>query len=749
VKRSLAVILIASAVVSGVVALIGSLDVRESTGDSHPLRAKRVVVFSMPGVTWSNVRHASMPTFHKLMREGATAALAPRSASVRPSAERGFLTLGAGNRGAAANESSSAQLAYRSDEEVAPGVDAARMFHELTGRTVSGAVVHLGVPELQGRQDSEYHGAVVGALGSALVASGKRVGVVSAADQTIEIDDAHPPSGASALAVVDEHGQVRTGVMRGLVAAGGGGAFGVRTDRRAFREAARTVMDGSDVVLLEAGETLRADEFAKRAEPDRARQLRKLALGRTDGLLRDVWNAIGPRDLLLVIAPSSSSADPQEHLTPIVAWGAGTHPGELVSATTHRAGTVTLTDVAPTILTLFGIESPSSMSGRPIRQVESGAVRPLVHDELDQRSVFREGFVPGVFYSFVALFVLLFLLVALVFLLRLPLQAPLVGVCYLILALPLATFILSAVPLWKIGVIPAHVTLWSVAIVIAGAGWLVPGPRWTGALPLLVATASFVSVVLVFGGALLSNAVFGNSVLAAGRFYGIPNTGSALFFGASVLTVTGLGELWTYARRRAFLVAALVVVLVLTGFPMFGADVGGLLTGVAAGAVIVLAARGGRIPWRTLVVVMVVAGGVTLLVAYLDSLRALDQQTHLGRFASELFSGGGTASTTIMRKAQQAFASLSFSRFTYAVPFGVAALAVMMRRPRGPLRDVLATHRLFRAGLIGLLVAGVLGFALNDSGVAIPALLLGQAVPLVVLLGLDHMRSRSGFELDG
>jgi hypothetical protein len=57
----------------------------------------------------------------------------------------------------------------------------------------------------------------------------------------------------------------------------------------------------------------------------------------------------------------------------------------------------------------------------------------------------------------------------------------------------------------------------------------------------------------------------------------------------------------------------------------------------------------------------------------------------------------------------------------------------------------MSTHRVIRAALAGLIVAGILGFAVNDSGVAVPALLLGQAVPLVVLLALDH-RAGSGVD---
>ena len=772
-RRSLSVVLLATVVVSFVVALVGSFLTRPSQGTTHALRPSgvgRVVIFTIPGVSWRDILEEGLtrrerpeaeigsaqpfavqglPTFGRLIREGASAALAPRTASVRPSATRGYLTLGAGNRAAASNGSADAEEAYEKREQIPPGVQADSALYAQLGRARSGALVHLGVPELQARQDSQYHGAVVGALGEALSRAGVQRGVVSAADRALVGEPPATRRGAPVLALTDQMGTVDRGALRGLVDLAPGRPFQVDTDASVLLREASRALEKVRVLLIEPGTTLRADQFSTEAFPDAARRWRTEALRQTDSILDLLVRELGPDDLLLVVGSSSSERSKQEHLTPVIAWGSGVDPGELISATTHRPGIVTLTDVAPTVLDAVGVERPASMSGRPIRRVDSDADRPRVHDELDEQSVFRERFVPTVFYSFVTLFVILFLLVALVFLFRLSFQRPLVAVCYLILALPLATFVLTLVPLWRMGEAAAHLTLWALAIVIAGAGLLITGPRWAGAIPLLLSTAVVIGTILLTGGHLLVNAVFGNSVLAAGRFYGIPNTGSALFFGAGVLSLAGIAELWPALRSRLAIGLGLAAVLVLTGFPSFGADVGGLLTGFAAAAVIVLTARGERVAWRRVLLALVAAALVTLLVAWLDSLRAIDQQTHLGRFVEELFSGRGTAFTTVSRKATQSWASLSFSRFTYVVPLGIAALAVLLRRPRGPLRDVLLTHRVFRAGLAGLMVAGVLGFAVNDSGVAVPALLLAQAVPVFVLLALDHVRSSSGFELDG
>ena len=50
----------------------------------------------------------------------------------------------------------------------------------------------------------------------------------------------------------------------------------------------------------------------------------------------------------------------------------GLEPGLLESATTRRAGVVQLSDVAPTVLDLFGLDVPTEMEGRPMRRSGTG-----------------------------------------------------------------------------------------------------------------------------------------------------------------------------------------------------------------------------------------------------------------------------------------------------------------------------------------------------------------------------------------
>jgi hypothetical protein len=67
------------------------------------------------------------------------------------------------------------------------------------------------------------------------------------------------------------------------------------------------------------------------------------------------------------------------------------------------------------------------------------------------------------------------------------------------------------------------------------------------------------------------------------------------------------------------------------------------------------------------------------------------------------------------------------------VPIGVLAAFVIVKAPE---RVSALRHRMppLDACLIGLAAAAVLGYALNDSGIAVPGVMLGVLTPALVYL---------------
>jgi NAD/NADP transhydrogenase beta subunit len=86
--------------------------------------------------------------------------------------------------------------------------------------------------------------------------------------------------------------------------------------------------------------------------------------------------------------------------------------------------------------------------------------------------------------------------------------------------------------------------------------------------------------------------------------------------------------------------------------------------------------------------------------------------------------GWSAFETVVVRKIQANLSVLTSSVWTLMVPLALAVAAYLLWVAPGRLRR-LRDEPALRTALPGLGVAGVLGFALNDSGIAVPGMMLG------------------------
>jgi hypothetical protein len=182
-------------------------------------------------------------------------------------------------------------------------------------------------------------------------------------------------------------------------------------------------------------------------------------------------------------------------------------------------------------------------------------------------------------------------------------------------------------------------------------------------------------------------------------------------------------------------------VTVVDAAPMLGDDAGGLLTLVPVFAVVLWLTSGRRLRVRTLIGAGAAAVAVLVAATAADLARPPSARTHLGRFASDLLRGGGSAGTAGDLVARRWAANLH----TYVDPgqVGIVAIAVgllvglAMRRWRW----LLPLGSPERAVVGGALAVGLLGNVLNDSGSVVTALPFAAIGPFLVLLGIDRFRA--------
>ncbi|MEA2718035.1 MAG: hypothetical protein QOI99_2352, partial [Actinomycetota bacterium] len=309
-------------------------------------------------------------------------------------------------------------------------------------------------------------------------------------------------------------------------------------------------------------------------------------------------------------------------------------------------------------------------------------------------------------------------------------------------AFPLATFLFRAVPFAPaMGGAGVAVLLALDAAVVA----LAVRARRHPLSPLAWVMGATVVVLVadVATGARLQTAsILGYSPHTAARFYGLGNSAFAVLAGASILAAALHLEHAPRRREAVVAVAALfALVLVADGAPSLGDDVGGILTLAPVFALALVAFSGRRLTWRAVaaalaVTVVVLGGAVTI-----ELLRPPEARTHLGRVVADTLAGRGQLSTTLARKAEANLRVLRSSVWAWVVPIVAAfvfGLLVWLTR----IEDLLPARSPLRIGVAAAAAAGILGFAVNDSGVVVTALVLVFVAPVLTLVALDAGRGR-------
>jgi hypothetical protein len=259
-----------------------------------------------------------------------------------------------------------------------------------------------------------------------------------------------------------------------------------------------------------------------------------------------------------------------------------------------------------------------------------------------------------------------------------------------------------------------------------------------GVGPLVLALAAIVGLLLVdivTGARLQFNTVFGYSPTVAGRFAGIGNLAYSQLSAAALLLACLLA-FRIGGRRGAIAAAALLGVAILVdGMPIWGSDIGGVLSMVPAYGIAVSGLMGWRIRIRTVLIGVGATLAALVVFTLIDLSRPKDHQTHLGRLVTTTREEGFHSFWIVIeRKLSENFGVLFSSPWTVMVPIVIAGIAYIIWRAPGRLRALHERIPPMRWALISLAVLAVLGFSLNDSGISIPGVMLGVLTPVMIVI---------------
>lgn len=702
----LAVAGLAVTLVAGAGPAVAGPNVGPVTGSADTATEGQVVLLGTAGVRWSDVT-AATPALAGLAEEFALGDAAVRSVRQVTCPADGWLAVSAGTRAADLEQPDSSCRTL-----AGPDADG----------TVPGWTDYLTAASADG------YDAIPGLLGDRLAEAGLGVRSIG-------------PGAAIATAT-------SSGTVVGTWSALPADAADLRT------EVADALASGSRLVVVDLG-SVRTDGASLDEVDER---LAAALAGVDDASTSDAT----------VVVTSLADRDDTPALQLAAVRGPGVEATLATSNSTKQDGLVVGTDVVATVVHALGLPD-DGMVGAPLvstRSAPADRVAALVDTAL-HASVARP-LVPLFYLGLVLLNIALYAGVAFG-LARTPGRraigerrrtATLRGVRLVALAVgavPVGLLTANLVPWWRAGVPALALAAATLAVVAALVALALLGP-WRravlGPAGIVAAVTSLVIVVdVATGGRLQISAIIGSPTLAAGRFYGFNNTAFALATAATLFAVTALVDPWVRAGRRGPAAAVVAVtglgLTVLDGAPDLGADFGGPPAVIPAFTVLALLAGGARVTWRRAGWVLAGAVAVTAAFAGLDWLRPADQRTHLGQLVQTVIDGG--LWDVIARKASANLHIIDNNRpltlLTLAgVAFVVAALVRPVRRlvlspdggrygwlSRGTALGAITTAAPMLAPcLVATATALLIGFAMNDSGIAIPALGVSITVPLLI-----------------
>jgi hypothetical protein len=477
-----------------------------------------------------------------------------------------------------------------------------------------------------------------------------------------------------------------------------------------------------------------------------------------DHQLSAIAAGLSPGTLLLVTAPGAAAgtghgavpAGPP-HLMSVVVSGPGFAGGVLESSATRRPGIVALTDLTPTVAAWLGVAIPAGTVGARITRGDRGDLASTVtaliaRDRAEQVWMSVHGWF---FVGYAVAGALAFGLPALIFWGPAEERRRRRARCWRIAgvvttSVPLASYLANLAPWWDwpdpawwLGGMTAAWTL-VVAAAAASGPWrrdpLGPFGAVCGATLLLLA------VDVMTGSRLQLDAPFGLSLLVSGRFYGIGNDALGVYCVAALVAAAWLATVASRAHRTgpplvlAAAVGALAVVA--SGWPGFGAKVGGTIALVPCLVLLAAWFAGARVGRRWALPVAVSGVIVFLVFAVISYLLPGAGVSDMGAFAGNLVHGRG--GELLERKIDSNVGSLTLNLFSWLIPVAAVAAAAALWRPAAlRLRTLAAAFAalpvLSVLAWIAWLVL-VIGWFADDSGVVVPAVALPFAVPLTIAM---------------
>mgnify|MGYP003730936325 CR=1 FL=1 len=694
-------------------------------------RGKAVIVF-IDRVSLDDIIEAEMPNLDHLISFGGIGLMTTNTGGSR-SQRDAYLTMGASARAIGSEKSI---LSLNATEKYHDTL-ASDLYRCITGGTCQDtAVVNLGIPQIIRNNESKPHTVKIGALGTALRDAGLIPAVIGNCDTPSELKRYLPgflmdDRGIVPLGYVDsdylEHDPLRP--------------FGIKTNYEILIERTEDLWDKCDVLAIQLGDTSRAEDFRYEASDKMNKAYKRLALEEGDAFLGRLLDKLNlDTDMIIVLSALNPASDLSENnrLSPVIIAGRGFCKGLLSSASTKRKGIVTNMDIGPTVLGFFGMDKLAVQNGSPIAALpDSGTLEDLFRFNKRLVEIYNQrGFL-------LRSYVLAQIVVMIGALLIILYNRRYIGLVYagvfFLLCIPVSYLLL---PLFhRPELAGSFILSWLLSAVLTVVLYFFRTNTIKKIMVISIATAGSIILDQLAGGPLIKGSPLGYDAISGARFYGIGNEYMGILLGA---VCAGCGAMLESGDRTLHRAAILLPLLTLTvmGYPSYGANVGGTVSAGLAFASLYVLARKGRISLRHVLPIGLFAGAAVTLIFFIDSVRAVDSQSHLGQTISLIQANGIYELFNIVyRKVSMNIKLFKYTIWTRVFLLSLISMVILLFRPIGIVKNTAKQYPMAIKGLTAGIIGSIAALLTNDSGIVAAATTMVFTAPPFILLVCDCLRA--------
>lgn len=702
----------------------------------------KVILVIMDRIGWKDIHQAHTPNLDKLMEMGAVGLMTTNTGGSL-SQSNAYLTLGTGARVTGATGSQTAFFYSHRYQ----GEEIENLMYQIAGvRMAEGSIANPSIAKLYRENAKRPYTVIIGALGTALRDGGVKVAVLGNCDNYKRREDDGEGKNFLVSMMMDDRGIVPMGdISHSLIAEDPYWPMGIRTDYDKMLEAFKDLDGKAQIIAMQLGDTSRAEDFRHQSMDSRIGHHKRRALEEGDRFIGKLLEHFDVhRDYMMVLTPVGPAEEigNNNRLTPIIVAGKGIKGDWLTSGSTHREGIVTNLDVGVSILNYFEISPLQGQSGAPIYSVVNGKGR-------DEILTFNNKLVeiynqrPFLIKSYVYTIIPILALAALFLLFKRK---------YLKWIRPMLLFIMNIPFVYLILPILHQPTLFSTAVIAATMTVLLTASMcrlFKSTIDRIMIISGITVVALILdqwlGMRLIQSSPLGYDVIAGARFYGMGNEYMGVLVGAICCAGAAINERFSKQEKliKAFMLVIGLVVLYTMVSPNLAANVGGTIALFVAISSTALLIRGKRVRVGSLMAIGAVLVFMLTAAFLLDSIRAVDIQSHMGKTTNAIRQNGLSELLKIFyRKISMNIRLFRTTQWTRVFLTSLGVIVLLLYRPVGIFRDVFRRHEILIKGLTGATIGAIAALLFNDSGIVSAATAMIFVAPPFVLMIMEEAEKK-------